>query len=58
MGNKTLKQKEVVNNLEKFYKSREEVIKCYLMQVTMQEKMKLREKSLKYQHPNKCFKDC
>ena len=39
----TLKQKEVINNLEKFYNSREEVInflenilKCYLMQITMQ----------------------
>ena len=39
IGKKTLEQKEVINNLEKFYNSREEVInfletmlKCYLMQ--------------------------
>ena len=29
MGNKTLKQKEVINNLEIFYKSREEVINFF-----------------------------
>ena len=29
MGKKTLKQKEVINNLEKFYNSREEVINFF-----------------------------
>ena len=29
MGNKTLKQKEVINNLEIFYKSKEEVINFF-----------------------------
>ena len=53
---KNSKTKKVINNLEEFYNSREEVIsffrelKCYLMQITMQKKkkMKLREKDLKY----------
>ena len=113
MVKKTLKQKEVVNNLEKLYLSREEVIilfrdygkivldaaykskenetkgkglkiltpkqmlqrlpialaqvkagnnsesllKCYLMLITIQNKMKLRENDLKYEHLDKCFKD-
>ena len=55
IGKKTLKQKEVINNLEKFCNSREEVInifrdilKFYQMQIMIQEKMKLREKDLKY----------
>ena len=55
IGKKTDEQKEVINNLEKFYNSREEVInfletilKFYLMLITMQNKMKLREKDLKY----------
>ena len=55
MGKKTIEQKETIHNLEKSYKSREEVInfletilKCYQMQITMQEKMELREKDLKY----------
>ena len=55
IGKKTPEQKEVINNLEKFYNSREEVInfletmlKCYLMQITMLNKMRPREKDLKY----------
>ena len=55
MVKKTVEQKEILNNLEKFYKSREEVInfleailKCYVMLITIQNKMKLREKDLKY----------
>ena len=57
-GRKTLEQKEVLNN----YNSREvitilekklliileTILKCYLMQITMLNKMKLREKDLKY----------
>ena len=52
---KTPEQKEVINNLEESQNSREEVItfletilKCYLMQIMMQNKMELREKDLKY----------
>ena len=52
---KTIEQKEVINNLNKFYNSREEVInfleiilRCCLMQITMQNKMKIREQDLKY----------
>ena len=48
---KSIEQKETINNLVKFYESREEVInfletilKCYLMLITIQSKMKLREK--------------
>ena len=55
IGKKTDNQKEVINNLKKFNISREEVInfletmkKWFLMQPTNQNKMKLREKDLKY----------
>ena len=55
IGKTTTKQKEVIDNLESFYKSREEVInfltimfKCYLMQITRLTKTRLREKYLKY----------
>ena len=55
IGKKTDEQKEVIYKLNKFYNSREEVInfletilKFYLMLITMQNKMKLREKDLKY----------
>ena len=55
IGKKTIEQKEVINNLEKFYNSKEEVInifrdyiECYLMLITMQNKMKLKEQGLKY----------
>ena len=48
IGKKTDEQKEVINNLEKFYNSREEVIKCYLMPNMMQNKMELKEPELKY----------
>ena len=55
-GGKNSKQKKVINNLEKFYISREEVInfflkimeKWLLMQPADQNKMKLKEKGLKY----------
>ena len=55
IGKKTTEKKEIINNLKKVYNSRKEVInfletilKCCLMQITMQNKMKLREKDLKY----------
>ena len=54
IGKKNAEQKEVINNLEKFYNSREvinfleTILKCYLMLITMQNKMKLREKGLRY----------
>ena len=55
IGKKNLQQKKVVDNLDNFYKSREETInfletmlKCYQMQITMLNKMKLKEKDLKY----------
>ena len=51
IGKKTTKQKEVINNLEKFYTSREKAINFFRdyiemlsMQITMREKMKLMEK--------------
>ena len=47
IGKKTPEQKEVINNLEQFYNSREETI-CYLMQIAMRNKMKLKEQHLKY----------
>ena len=65
IGNKNAEQKEVINNLNRFYNCREEVIiflettlKCYLMPNIMQNKIKLREQDLKYYHQNKCFIDC
>ena len=54
IGKKTAEQTEVIDNLNKFYKSREvinfleTILKCYLMLITMQNKMKLREKGLRY----------
>ena len=64
MVKKTPEQRETIDNLEKFYLSREEIInfleimeKWFLMQPTNQNKIKPKEKDLKYQHPNKCFKD-
>ena len=55
IGKKTIKQKETINNLEKFYKSREKVInfletilKCYLMLITIQNIGKMRGKDLRY----------
>ena len=55
IGKKNTEQKELINNLEKFYNSIEEVInfleailKHYLMPNMMQSKMKLKEQDLKY----------
>ena len=53
IGKKTTKQKGVINNITRLYLSREEIfletmLKCYLMQITMLNKMKPREKDLKY----------
>ena len=55
IGKKTQKQRKTIYNLEKIYNSREETInvleimeKWSLMQPTNQNKMKLREKDLKY----------
>ena len=55
IGNKTLKQKETIDFLEKCYPSREETInfleimeKWPLMQPTNQNKIKVSEKGLKY----------
>ena len=55
MVKKTPKQKEVIKNLENFYNSREEVInsfwdyvKMLSARITMLNKMRLREKDLKY----------
>ena len=55
IGKKTPEQKEIINNLEIFYKSKEEVtnflttmLKCYLIQITIQMLML----------QSKCFKGC
>ena len=62
--NKTPEQKEVINNLENFYKSREEVINFFNNYVEMlsdanynAKQNKTEEKGLKILQPNKCFKD-
>ena len=45
IGRKTPEQQKIINNLEKFYDSRDEVLnffrdynECYLMQITMRKK--------------------
>ena len=53
IGKKTVEQKETITlkhftNLGKLLSFLETILKCYLMQITMQNKMKLREKDLKY----------
>ena len=53
IGRKTQEQEKIINNLERFYVSRQEVIneailKCYLMQITVLNKMRLKEQDLKY----------
>ena len=55
IGKEANKQEEVVDNLEKFYNSREKVInflktmlKCCLMLITIQNKIKLMEQDFKY----------
>ena len=52
MGNKTIEQRETINNLINLKKRLltflETILKRYLMQITMQEKIKLKEKGLKY----------
>ena len=54
MVKETDEQKKVIDNLNKFFNSREEVInfletifKCYLILITMKNKMKVREQDLK-----------
>ena len=56
IGRKTPEQEKIINNLERFYVSRhkklliflETILKCFLMQVTMLNKMRLKEQDLKY----------
>ena len=54
IGRKTLEKEKIIDNLERFYISREKLLifletllKCYLMQITRLNKMRLREKDLK-----------
>ena len=64
-GKKTLEQKEVINNIERFYISRQEVFNFFrdFTEIISDsdykaKKMRLREQGLKYLQPSKCFKDC
>ena len=64
IGKKTAEQKEVINNLEQFYHSREEVINFFRDYIEMLSDAKydarqgeLNEQDLRYYHPNKCFKN-
>ena len=50
IGKKTTKRKGVINNITRLYLSREEIfletmLKCYLMQITMLNKIKLKERT-------------
>ena len=65
IGRKTPEQEKIINNLERFYLSRQEVINFFRDFTEMLsdanykvKKMRLREKDLKYQHQSKCFKGC
>ena len=65
IGKKTPEQKEVINNLEKFYKFREEVINFFRDYIEMLSDANYDAKQnettgkglKKYSHLNKCFKD-
>ena len=55
IGKKTIEQKETINNLVNFTIPKKKLViflqtmlKCYLMLITIQNKIKLREKNLKY----------
>ena len=55
IGNKNIEQKEVIDNLNKFYNSREKlsifletILRCCLMLINIQNMMKLREQDSKY----------
>ena len=65
IGKKTLGQKEVINNIERFYISRQEVFNFFRdfteMLPDAHYKAKQNETKgigLKYLHPSKCFKYC
>ena len=53
IGKKTAEQKEVIKNLEKFFLGKrllislETILKYYLLQITMQNKIKLKKQGLK-----------
>ena len=55
ISRKTLEQEKIIDNLDRFYLSRQDVInffrdflKCYLIQITRLNKMRLKEQGLKY----------
>ena len=55
ISRKTLEQEKIIDNLDRFYLSRQEVInffrdflKCYLIQITRLNKMRLKEQGSKY----------
>ena len=48
----------MIDNLNKFNNSREEVINFFRNFIKLQNKMKIREQDLKFHHQNKYFKDC
>ena len=55
IGKKTIEQKETINNLVNFTIPKKKLViflqtmlKCYLILITIQNKIKLREKNLKY----------
>ena len=64
-GRKTLEQEKIIDNLERFYISREEVINFFrdLTEMLSDANYKAKQNEtkgigLKYLHPSKCFKDC
>ena len=59
MDNKTLKQKKVVDNLKRFYHSREEVFNFFRDYTILffDASYETKQTGLNYQLLNKCFKD-
>ena len=59
MDNKTLKQKKVVDNLKRFYHSREEVFNFFrdYTKLFFDASYETKQTGLNYQLLNKCFKD-
>ena len=63
IGRKTLEQEKIIISKDFTFLDKklliflETILKCYLMQITRLNKMRLREQGLKYLHQSKFFKD-
>ena len=63
IGRKTVEQEKIIISKDFTFLDKklliflEIVLKCFLMQITMLNKIRLKEQDLKYQYQSKCFKD-